>query len=64
MGEAAPNISDIDKNAELSTEISTSIKNMVRNYKSRSNLHRKTIIRTLLRHIRSDYPQYNVVIRT
>ena len=62
MGEAAPNISDIDKNAELSTEISTSIKNMVRNYKSRSNLHRKTIIRTLLRHIRSDYPQYNVVI--
>jgi hypothetical protein len=44
MGEAAPNISDIDKDLELPTEISKSIKNMVRNYKSRTNLHRKTII--------------------
>jgi hypothetical protein len=33
--------SDIDKNLELSIEISTSIKNMVRNYKSRTKFTQK-----------------------
>jgi hypothetical protein len=47
---------------ELALNIAESIERFLRNYSGRRNLDRKKIIRTLLRHLKFENPEYNVVV--
>ena len=48
--------------ADLALRIAESVERFLINYSGRRNLDRKKIIRTLLRHLKSENPEYNVVI--
>jgi hypothetical protein len=48
--------------AEVAIRISESIGKFLLAYSKRQNLNRKKIIRTILRHLKSEYPEYNIVV--
>jgi hypothetical protein len=53
---------DVAQTLELTIKIAESIKNAIKSLNLSRNLDRKLIIRSLLRHCRADYPDYNVAI--
>ena len=53
---------DVAQTLELTMKIAESIKNAIQKMHLSRNLDRKMIIRSLLRHCRSDHPDYNVAI--